>query len=327
MVNTFLHKSLLGLFTQDYDEETSLLIWDFLFLEGNIVLIKTALAVFGCLSKRLVNIDDDDIESLFTVFSSEVKMIKRDSRILLHSLAIKLFEFNEVFLESKRCYLSNGVIDNIEKQNLEKLQEKMKSNCIDINEQTKKANDCKVNWPYCLSDSYFENMNEVITFLVIHTQKYPVVFREYFYDNVNESQLDSDVHIRTMNRTLTNGENKDSDLLIDRRPHYCSKIINENKFETRNTTSSLLGDRKDSNISSMSQISSNDECVIEDDYRALYEKMKVNSVFMKSSNNNDDDNGLMNGFDPEPFIDFYDDKLSSNNDKDIESNKTDIENN
>ena len=48
--NNFINTNLINLFTNEYlDKETSLLIWDLLFIDGNIVLIKTFLALYDYL--------------------------------------------------------------------------------------------------------------------------------------------------------------------------------------------------------------------------------------------------------------------------------------
>jgi hypothetical protein len=48
-LNNFIHKWFVSLFTQNFCEEYSLIIWDFLMLEGNIVLFKSSLAIFATL--------------------------------------------------------------------------------------------------------------------------------------------------------------------------------------------------------------------------------------------------------------------------------------
>jgi hypothetical protein len=54
-LNNFIHKWLVSLFIQNYDNKFSLKIWDFLFLEGNIVLFKSAIAVLKSLKEEIMN--------------------------------------------------------------------------------------------------------------------------------------------------------------------------------------------------------------------------------------------------------------------------------
>jgi hypothetical protein len=53
-INNFIHKWFVSLFVQNFKEEFSLLIWDFLFLEGNITLFKAGLAVFKILKNEIM---------------------------------------------------------------------------------------------------------------------------------------------------------------------------------------------------------------------------------------------------------------------------------
>jgi hypothetical protein len=53
-INNFIHKWFVSIFVQNFKEEFSLLIWDFLFLEGNITLFKAGLAVFKILKNEIM---------------------------------------------------------------------------------------------------------------------------------------------------------------------------------------------------------------------------------------------------------------------------------
>jgi hypothetical protein len=53
-LNNFIHKWLVTLFVQNFDKEINLVIWDFLFLEGNIVLFKSALAILKILKNEIM---------------------------------------------------------------------------------------------------------------------------------------------------------------------------------------------------------------------------------------------------------------------------------
>jgi hypothetical protein len=57
-LNNFIHKWFVSLFVQNFKEEFSLLIWDFLFLEGNIILFKAGLAVFKILKNEVMEKND-----------------------------------------------------------------------------------------------------------------------------------------------------------------------------------------------------------------------------------------------------------------------------
>ncbi len=52
--SNFMHKWFVSLFVQNFPENFSMLIWDFLFLEGNIIIFKSALAVLKILRKDIM---------------------------------------------------------------------------------------------------------------------------------------------------------------------------------------------------------------------------------------------------------------------------------
>lgn len=54
-LNNFIHKWYVSLFVQNFREEFSMIIWDFLFLEGNISIFKAALAVFNIMKKDIMS--------------------------------------------------------------------------------------------------------------------------------------------------------------------------------------------------------------------------------------------------------------------------------
>ena len=57
--NNLINQGLNNLFTNDMlNEETSLLIWDCLFLEGNIILIKSILAIYYSLQIYYLNLKE-----------------------------------------------------------------------------------------------------------------------------------------------------------------------------------------------------------------------------------------------------------------------------
>ena len=53
-LDNFIHKWFISLFTQNFREDFSLTIWDFLFLEGNSVLFKAGLAILKILKKQIL---------------------------------------------------------------------------------------------------------------------------------------------------------------------------------------------------------------------------------------------------------------------------------
>jgi hypothetical protein len=57
-LNNFIHKWLVSLFIQNFNDTVSIKIWDYLFLEGNIVLFKSAIAILKNLKDFLMSKDN-----------------------------------------------------------------------------------------------------------------------------------------------------------------------------------------------------------------------------------------------------------------------------
>ena len=97
LINNYIHQNLVNLLITGVNEETSFLIWDYLFLDGNIVLIKSFLAIFGELKSKIINLkgDDDDMEIMNNILTKDTNNIQKDSIDLIHCLAIRQFEFEE----------------------------------------------------------------------------------------------------------------------------------------------------------------------------------------------------------------------------------------
>ena len=132
LLNNFIQQSILGLFTSSLSDDTCNLIWDFLFLEGNIILIKAFLAIFGVLKKQFLS-SKGDIEVVKNIIDKEILKIGSDSDTLLHSFLLKKFEFNEDYLEQARFKFSDIISTNLEDKNLENIQCKVKPNEEKIN--------------------------------------------------------------------------------------------------------------------------------------------------------------------------------------------------
>ncbi len=154
------------------------------------------------------------------LLDNKVKQINRDSNILLHCLIIRQFEFNKDLLETKRFEISNVLIENIENGNLDRLQisiqNKFKSG---LNEQFSRYEHCNKNFPYCYNDSYFENVTQVLKYLILTPKYQPEINEDYFF---MKSKKNDELNI----------DNNDKfNLNVERRPHYCSEIIEEIKKE------------------------------------------------------------------------------------------------
>ena len=210
LIHNYIYQSLISLLINGLNEETSFLIWDYLFLEGNIVLIKSFLAIFGELKNKLITIKDEDMETMNEILNIDTKKIQTDSIELIYCLIIRQYEFDENYIEELRYSLCNYLEESNESNNIEKIQTKIKHKITDIQSEIQKYKNCNKQWPYCRNDS--------IKCLVLSEKNNTDIIEEYFFDI-------SSISFRNKK------ENDFYDIIVERRPHYCSEIIEEIKKE------------------------------------------------------------------------------------------------
>jgi len=207
--NNFINVNLINLFTnENINKETSLLIWDLLFLDGNIILIKAFLAIYHYLLPSIIN-SEQTIEEFQNVIKVHMKELTCDNEDLIFYLIIKEYNFSEEEIDQARFSLSINTANSIKK-------EKEKINIRKKSFDKKEKLECNIDWPICKYDQYFSN-NDIIFFLVLQKKKKNFL-KNYFTDKFNKGNFD---------------DNKidDKDLLIERKKHYCleKKKLNENE--------------------------------------------------------------------------------------------------
>ncbi len=284
LIHNYIYQSLISLLINGLNEETSYLIWDYLFLEGNIVLIKSFLAIFGELKNKLINIKDEDMETIHEILNIDTKNIQTDSVELIHCLIIRQFEFDENYIEDLRLSLCNYLEESNDSNSVEKIQTKIKHKITDIESEIQKYKNCNKQWPYCRNDSYFENVSQCIKYLVLSQKDNIDVIEEYFFDI-------SSINFR--NRK----DNSFYDIIVERRPHYCSEIIEEIK--------------KERSSKNLPEIINENNIYEQEFYNYYFNKMMNNPQFQKLTLN------VFEEFKPIPFSQFDDKK---DNNKNIDDN-------
>ena len=216
--NNFININLINLFTNNYiDKNTSLLIWDLLFINGNIILIKSFLAIYHYLEPFLLE-SEQTLEEYQKIIKNKMPKLKSDNKDLIFYLIIKDYNFTEEEIAIARFSLSINTASSINKEK-EKINIKKKI-------YSKNNNICDKNWPICRYN-FSEYNNKVIFFLVL--QKKNKIFREnYFLEKIKENK-DNVVE------KIYNNDNND-DILIERKKHYCYNIkdLNERDKDENN---------------------------------------------------------------------------------------------
>ena len=225
--NNFINVNLINLFTNDYiNEKTSLLIWDLLFIDGNIILIKAFLAIYHYLQPFLLE-SSQTIENFQIIIKNQMKKLENDDKDLLFYLVIKEYNFNEEEIEQARFSLSINTANSINK-------EKIKSASYD--KKDKDDINCDKDWPVCLSEDC-EAQNRVIFCNVLQRKN------KNYIDNYFNTKIKEKNKIK-----IIEDINEDIDcknLLIQRKVHHCNvgkdekskknkSENNENKNENNN---------------------------------------------------------------------------------------------
>jgi hypothetical protein len=308
-VDNFIHKWLLTLFIENFQEETTLLIWDCLFLEGNIVLIKSCLIIFTIL-KRLITKETLLEEGLFILFNTKTKTITRNSNLLLHGLSIREFDFTSEYLEQTRSLLGTSIIHNINEDNKEKYNKKYNNNKDTFNYEYNDNIKCNTHWPICIHENPDTLLVQVVDYFVLHKSvdkknnkgriDTPLI-EDYFFGNNHNKKgnyfYNSNTSVSVSSRDSSNvsiGNVEQNDfnsinLLLERRKHYCeenimkhnkneSEIILDNYTSNSNNNQTMLSCNKTNNEDNSDDNEYHHDNINKERLK-IYTKMSTNKLF------------------------------------------------
>ena len=247
--NNLINQGLNNLFTNDMlNNDTSLLIWDCLFLEGNITLIKSFLALYASISPILLK-SQRNIENFKKIIDIDIKNIKPDNDELINYLFIKQFNFGENYINEERFKFSTQIAEAFENDTIDIIKSKLKiSYDKQLNVQLDKTISCNKNWPYCVNDTYFENVTQIVFYTTLSKQKMGEYQENYFFDGLKlkkEKKLKEKKDKKDNNIINISKKRKEEDrynISIERRPHYCSHAsedINNNKKKEENIENNI----------------------------------------------------------------------------------------
>lgn len=211
--NTFISRGLTNLFSYGMlNRDLSLLIWDYLFIEGNIVLLKSFLAIYSFLSKKIIN-GEKTLEYFNELINDEIKKITLDNDEFIYELFFKNDKYFSGMNFTEIRY--NKVLEKaelIEQQNFNHVRVKLNVsyNPLLYEREMNKIKSCDKKWPYCLNDAYFENFTRVVFYNVFQEtgQKY---IENYFFseDNIQKKKYNK------------KDDKKYYKIRVERRPHFC----------------------------------------------------------------------------------------------------------
>ena len=250
LLNTVFFKWFETLFIDGLNENLTFFIWDALIINGDLILFKSALAIFEFIKKDILNIKFEEIANFF---EEKLKYVKIDRKKFYNFVLFDKFKIDiKKFKQIRRTNLENGIKKLVNKNN--KINEnKINENKINenkINENNNKINEnnnkiinensqieeCNRNWPFCTQKSKDE-INEVLILKVFNQTN----IIKNFFENQNKIKI-------------FDNENKNNiynNLLILREKHECKKnsslIIdkdeNLNKYN-RKLTKVLITNKK-----------------------------------------------------------------------------------
>ena len=235
-ISNFVHKWLVTIFANGFMEETTYLIWDFLFLEGNIVIIKTCLIIFCILKRKLLKYEHN-FEELFSILTFGTEKIEPKTPTLLYGLCLKKFEFTDEYIEKTRELLSISVIKNIDNDNLEKFKKNKKLEEKREGENKKDNLKCNENWPICEHKKLIKEPILVLKYLVLHNKNTPLTINDYFFNYTNNQNKkiiqEDEEEIETEEEKTKEESMKEDDyynILMERHEHSCVPKKDEVNF-------------------------------------------------------------------------------------------------
>jgi len=292
--NNLINQGLNNLFTNDMlNEETSLLIWDCLFLEGNIILIKSILAIYHSLQKILLK-SKRDIETFKNIIDNDLKNIKPDDDKFIDYLLVHKFDFDENYIEEERFKFSSQIAEAYENNTIDIIKSKLKISYKQLNVQLDKTINCNKKWPYCINDTYFENVTQIVFYTTLSKQKLSEKKDDWFFKGL---KIKKELQSKNKNKKTNNDKNEENEekkynIFIERRPHYCTdkddnKINSDNgedKVEDNSKINLNKNKEKDKNIDNGNDINNINNKESHDDKDTNVNK--INEQTQNDSNTN-----------------------------------------
>ncbi len=238
LLNTIFFKWFETLFIDGLNENLTFFIWDALIINGDLILFKSALAIFEFIKKDILNIKFEEIANFF---EEKLKYVKIDRKKFYNFVLFDKFKIDiKKFKQIRRTNLENGIkklVNKNNKINENKINEnKINENNNKIINENNQIEECNRNWPFCTQKSKDE-INEVLILKVFNQTN----IIKNFFENQNKIKIfDNEIKNNIYNNLLILREKheckKNSSLIID-------KDENLNKYN-RKLTKVLITNKK-----------------------------------------------------------------------------------
>ena len=216
-LRNFIHKWMVGLFTQTLSPEMVYTFFDFLFLDGRDLLIKNSLFIISFIHDKLIK--NNNIEFMYSVFNEGLLKI-HDPKTMIYFLEQNFLKN----IDSYRKKLEKSIITKVkEEASLPSNEEKKKNRIESLKE---KGIICNPNWPTCIYDDYTENLIDV---LILKENKLPYVINDYYYIK-NDNYPDNKLYEIYKNKQEPLSPIKE--VIIERHKHICdnAKLVDSSKM-------------------------------------------------------------------------------------------------
>jgi len=184
------------------------LIWDSLFIQGNIIIFKAILAIFNLIKNELMG--KTCIEEINSIFEENTKYLN-DFKYINYYLILKKFEFNYKIIQINRRELEKKISESINNTNRFNLERTKKNR-----EENKKAsfvkniNECYEEWPICIYDNDYKYRIVKYFHFMVHSDKIQIInnyfYPEYFefYSNTVINNTNSNIQREKSNSIKSN---------------------------------------------------------------------------------------------------------------------------
>jgi hypothetical protein len=261
-----------------------------LFLDGNIVLFKSALAVLKMIRDDVQAVTD--IEKINSIFEEATKRLT-ECNTLIYYLVLRRFGFDDNFLTKNRVSLNITTIENIMKNNEYKIQrlEQEQQDCNHKRRASYVKNsslECFPDWPLCIYDLNYKY--HIVEHLVFKVNDAPLVIENYFFDMVNNPRTPS--FTKALRKKSKSSENNHKMAKMEKHHRDSLKTNKTEKFyddddenfhEQLDCYYNLLIERRSHCCNKSEDVSSTTSVIIDTDNSA-FEQNEIENSFIEIKN-------------------------------------------
>ena len=221
-LRNFIHKWMVCLFTQTMSPEMVYTFLDFLFLEGNDLLIKNSLFLISYIHDKLFK--SNDFEYMYNIFNEDTLTI-HDTKTLIYFLDDKNYDLTSNDISDFKKKMAKPIITKFKEEALNSYEDKFNDRKKSLK---KKGINCNPNWPTCFYDDYTQTIIEV---LIIKESKIPYIINDYYYIK-NDGYPDNTLLYGIDGYKGSCQGTNVKEVLVERHKHVCdnAKLVDNSKL-------------------------------------------------------------------------------------------------